>query len=84
MKGVWQWVWPSLSPPVLQEYQVGREQFKETKEARKKAAREYRVATNEYQPIAKKHEEQGKAVSDFVKNSQVCITVGSHLENIYT
>ena len=57
--------------PLLQEYQRGRAQFQEAKEARKKAVREFRLATNEYQPIAKKHEEQEKAVSSFVKNSQV-------------
>jgi hypothetical protein len=52
------------------EYQRGRTQFQEAKEARKKAVREFRLATNGYQPIAKKHEEQEKAVSHFVKSSQ--------------
>ena len=55
----------------VQEYQIGRAEFQEVKEVRKKAVREFRVATNKYQPIAKKHEEQEKAVSEFVKNSQV-------------
>ena len=50
---------------------MGRTQFQEAKEARKKAVKEFRLATNGYQPISKKHEEQEKAVSVFVKNSQV-------------
>ena len=56
---------------MLQDYQKGREQFLEAKEARKKAVREYRVATNKYQPIAEKHEQQEKAVTTFVKSEHV-------------
>ena len=52
------------------------------KDARKKAAREYRVAMNEYQPIAVKHEEQEKAVTTFVQSAKVHLYMYMYINNL--